>query len=77
MRNLGKHVHTCLTLQSDVIVGLGTHDTRVAMETAMLWFEGWGDVIVFTGRSGNLTKGELHTLMITMSGIVFTHIIIV
>lgn len=68
---------TCLTLQSDVIVGLGTHDTRVAMETAMLWFEGWADVIVFTGRSGNLTKGELHTLMITMSGIVFTHIIIV
>lgn len=48
-------------------MGLGTHNPRVAMETAMLWFEGWADVIVFTGRSGNLTAGELHTLIITLS----------
>lgn len=48
-------------------MGLGSHDPRVAMETAMLWFEGWADVIVFTGRSGNLTAGELHTLIFSLS----------
>lgn len=48
----------CLSLQSDVIVGLGSHDPRVAIETAWLWLGGWAKVIVFTGHSGNLTAGK-------------------
>ncbi|XP_048778679.2 uncharacterized protein SCO4629-like [Ostrea edulis] len=45
-------------IKSDVIIGLGSHDPRVAMETAMLWLEGWADVVVFSGHSGNLTDGR-------------------
>lgn len=48
----------CPSLQSDVIVGLGSHDPRVAIETAWLWLGGWAKVIVFTGHSGNLTAGK-------------------
>ncbi|XP_062589961.1 uncharacterized protein SCO4629-like [Saccostrea cucullata] len=45
-------------IKSDVIVGLGSHDPRVAIETALLWLEGWADIIVFSGHSGNLTAGR-------------------
>ena len=44
--------------QSDIILGLGSHDSRVAIEAARLWLAGWADVLVFSGRSGNLTLGK-------------------
>ncbi|KAK3105366.1 hypothetical protein FSP39_023529, partial [Pinctada imbricata] len=44
--------------QSDVILGLGSHDTRVSIEAAGLWLAGWADILAFSGCSGNLTSGK-------------------
>ncbi|XP_069108400.1 uncharacterized protein SCO4629-like [Argopecten irradians] len=47
------------TLQkSDLILGLGSHDRRVAVEAARLWLAGYGDLLMFSGKSGNLTSGK-------------------
>ncbi|XP_041081508.1 uncharacterized protein SCO4629-like [Polyodon spathula] len=49
-------MHHPLT-QSDVIIGLGCHDTRVAERSASLFLEGWAPWLLFTGYLGNQTAG--------------------
>ncbi|XP_007903349.2 uncharacterized protein SCO4629-like [Callorhinchus milii] len=44
-------------VKSDVIIGLGCHDIRVAERAAELYLEGWAPQILFTGYLGNHTKG--------------------
>ncbi|XP_060081958.1 uncharacterized protein SCO4629-like [Ylistrum balloti] len=44
--------------KSDLILGLGSHDKRVAMEASRLWLNGYGDFLMFSGKSGNLTRGR-------------------
>ncbi|XP_056131290.1 uncharacterized protein SCO4629-like [Lampris incognitus] len=43
--------------KSDVIIGLGCHDLRVAERSAALFLEGWAPWLVFTGYLGNQTAG--------------------
>jgi uncharacterized SAM-binding protein YcdF (DUF218 family) len=43
--------------KSDVIIGLGCHDTLVAERAADLFLEGLAPLIVFSGGVGRLTKG--------------------
>ena len=52
--------------KSDVIVGLGSYDVRVAEHCAKLFHEGLSGLIIFTGSTGNWTrdlfpKGEAAT----------------
>ncbi|MEJ6394543.1 YdcF family protein [Gymnodinialimonas sp. 2305UL16-5] len=42
--------------KSDVIIGLGSYDIRVAEHCAKLFVEGFSDLIIFTGSSGNWTR---------------------
>ncbi|OWF42368.1 uncharacterized protein LOC110461173 [Mizuhopecten yessoensis] len=44
--------------KSDIILGLGSHDKRVAKEASRLWLAGYGDILMFSGKSGNLTRGK-------------------
>jgi len=44
-------------LAADVIIGLGSYDTRVANHAAQLYLQGLGTWLMFTGKSGNWTKG--------------------
>jgi uncharacterized SAM-binding protein YcdF (DUF218 family) len=46
--------------KSDVILVLGSHDTRVAERGADVFLEGWAPLIVFSGNLGALTS-ELWT----------------
>ncbi|KAM4610060.1 uncharacterized protein SCO4629-like [Polymixia lowei] len=43
--------------KSDVIIGLGCHDLRVAERSAALFLEGWAPWLLFTGYLGNQTAG--------------------
>ncbi|XP_061115223.1 uncharacterized protein SCO4629-like [Conger conger] len=43
--------------KSDVIIGLGCHDLRVAERAASLFLEGWAPWLLFTGYLGNQTAG--------------------
>jgi uncharacterized SAM-binding protein YcdF (DUF218 family) len=43
-------------LKSDVILVLGSHDTRVAERAAELFLAGYAPVIIFSGGLGRLTK---------------------
>ncbi|XP_034151987.1 uncharacterized protein SCO4629-like [Esox lucius] len=43
--------------KSDVIIGLGCHDVRVAERSAVLFLEGWAPWLLFTGYLGNQTAG--------------------
>ncbi|KAJ8257183.1 hypothetical protein GJAV_G00182800 [Gymnothorax javanicus] len=43
--------------KSDVILGLGCHDLRVAERAAALYLEGWAPWLLFTGYLGNQTAG--------------------
>lgn len=43
--------------KADCIIGLGSHDTRVAERAAELWREGWAPLVVFSGHLGSLTSG--------------------
>ncbi|KAM6977263.1 uncharacterized protein SCO4629-like [Aplochiton taeniatus] len=43
--------------KSDVIIGLGCHDLRVAERSAALFLEGWAPWLLFTGYQGNQTAG--------------------
>ncbi|KAJ8370674.1 hypothetical protein SKAU_G00107020 [Synaphobranchus kaupii] len=45
--------------KSDVIIGLGCHDRRVAERAATLFLEGWAPWLLFTGDLGYQTKGVL------------------
>ncbi len=53
---------------SDVIIGLGSYDIRVATHCAKLFEDGLADRVIFTGSSGNWTselfpKGEAQAFM--------------
>lgn len=43
--------------RADCIIGLGSHDTRVAERAARLWLEGWAPLVLFSGHLGSLTSG--------------------
>ncbi|XP_018556594.1 uncharacterized protein SCO4629 isoform X2 [Lates calcarifer] len=43
--------------KSDVIIGLGCHDLRVAERSAALFLEGWAPWLLFTGNLGKQTAG--------------------
>jgi uncharacterized SAM-binding protein YcdF (DUF218 family) len=43
---------------ADVIVVLGSHDTRVAERGAEVFIGGWAPLIVFSGHLGSLTRGQ-------------------
>jgi uncharacterized SAM-binding protein YcdF (DUF218 family) len=49
------HVRQALA-PADVIVVLGSHDTRVAERGAELFLDGWAPLIVFSGHLGALTR---------------------
>ncbi|MGH0141307.1 UNVERIFIED_CONTAM: hypothetical protein FKN15_073694 [Acipenser sinensis] len=49
-------------VQSDVIIGLGCHDIRVAERSASLFLEGWASWLLFTGYLGNQTAGVLERI---------------
>ena len=46
-------------LQSDIIIGLGSHDVRVALRAVELWKQGLAEFILFSGKSGILTHGKV------------------
>ncbi|MCP9955152.1 YdcF family protein [Actinomadura madurae] len=43
--------------KADVILALGSHDTRVAVHAARLWHEGWSPLVVVSGGRGKITSG--------------------
>ena len=43
--------------KSDIILVLGSHDTRVAEWGAQLYLDGWAPILMFSGGLGNLTQG--------------------
>ena len=45
-------------LKSDLILGLGSYDTRVASHCAELLAESWAPHCVFSGAEGNFTVGK-------------------
>ena len=49
------HVHHTLA-HADVIIVLGSHDTRVAERGAEVFLAGWAPLIVFSGNLGALTS---------------------
>lgn len=49
------HVNHSL-VQSDCILALGSHDTRVAERAAELYLEGWAPLLIFAGGLGRLTE---------------------
>jgi uncharacterized SAM-binding protein YcdF (DUF218 family) len=49
------HVHHSLA-EADVIIVLGSHDTRVAERGAEVLLEGWAPLVVFSGYLGALTS---------------------
>ena len=49
------HVHHTLA-PADVIIVLGSHDTRVAERGAELFLAGWGPWLVLSGHLGSLTS---------------------
>ena len=42
--------------KSDVIMGFGSHDLHVAERCAQLFLDNYGDIIIFTGGFGRITK---------------------
>ena len=50
-----------LVHQADVIVGMGTLDSRVAERSAQLFLDGFADLLIFTGGFGRITKDH-HTV---------------
>ncbi len=49
------HMNHGLT-KADCILGLGSHDLRVAERAADIYFEGWAPLIIMAGGLGNLTQ---------------------
>jgi uncharacterized SAM-binding protein YcdF (DUF218 family) len=43
-------------VKSDIIIGMGALDTRIAERAAQLFLDGYGKKIVFTGGLGKITK---------------------
>ena len=50
-------VLSCPLSKADVILALGSHDTRVAVHAARLWHEGWAPLVVVSGGRGNSGSG--------------------
>lgn len=48
-------------VKSDIVFCLCSHDTRVAERAADLMLQGFGDILVFSGGVGKLTKGMFVT----------------
>ncbi|MFN0108683.1 MAG: YdcF family protein [Blastocatellia bacterium] len=44
--------------KSDLILALGSNDTRVAEHAADLYLQGWAERLMFSGNVGALTKGK-------------------
>lgn len=42
--------------KTDLLIGMGALDTRIAERTAQLYLDSYGDYIVFTGGLGKITK---------------------
>ncbi|TMQ91664.1 YdcF family protein [Actinomadura soli] len=42
--------------KADLILALGSHDTRVAVHAARLWHEGWAPLVVVSGGRGKVTS---------------------
>lgn len=42
--------------KADVILALGSHDTRVAVHAARLWHEEWAPLVVVSGGRGKVTS---------------------
>ena len=49
--NLNQKIKKC-----DLILGFGSHDLNVAKRCAELFLDGYGDIIIFTGGFGRITK---------------------
>ncbi|KAI4873640.1 hypothetical protein NFI96_031471 [Prochilodus magdalenae] len=47
--------------KSDVVIGLGCHDLRVAERSAQLFLDGWAPYLLFTGYLGKQTTGRVWT----------------
>ena len=45
-------------VRSDIIIGLGSYDTRVASHCAELLEDDWAPLVIFTGAEGNFTRGK-------------------
>jgi uncharacterized SAM-binding protein YcdF (DUF218 family) len=57
-RTLWEYHHVQHTIEpAEVIVVLGSHDTRVAERGAELHLEGFAPLIVFSGNAGTVTRG--------------------
>ena len=57
-RTLWDYHHVGHSLETaDAILGLGSHDTRVAERGAELFLAGWAPVLLFSGHLGGLTSG--------------------
>lgn len=41
--------------KSDVVIGMGSHDTKVAKRSAQIFLDGYADRLLFTGGVGRLT----------------------
>ncbi|MFC5747958.1 YdcF family protein [Actinomadura rugatobispora] len=46
---------------SQVILAMGCHDPRVAVQAARLWHEGWAPLVVVSGGRGKVTEGWAET----------------
>lgn len=56
---LWRYHHLPMPLEkADLILGLGSYDTRVAEHCADLLTGEWAPVLVFTGGEGNFTRGK-------------------
>jgi uncharacterized SAM-binding protein YcdF (DUF218 family) len=52
------HHLPCELQKSDLIIGLGSYDTRVAKHCAELLANDWAPLVIFTGAEGNFTRGK-------------------
>src|SRR5256885_8779068 len=58
-RTVWDYQHVAHTLKpADLILVLGSHDTRVAERGAELFLEGWAPLLAFAGGLGRLTEGR-------------------
>jgi DUF218 domain len=66
VRELGRLVWdylVCVTplASSEVILAMGCHDVRIAVQAARLWHEGWAPLVVASGGNGKVTSGWAET----------------
>ncbi|CAC5367771.1 unnamed protein product [Mytilus coruscus] len=56
-------------VKGDIIIALGSHDVRVAERAAELWHDRYAEYILFSGKSGNLTRGQKCKICVTSPNI--------